>query len=259
MLSKDDHPRQRVARVRFFAAPSTGQRQQRERDRHDTDPDPLATAQLHPEEAVCEHRQEDQASREHRLTDRDRCERQRGHVQRERHHGNAPADAPPSRGEQIDRAAQRMAHVDIGRSDRTPVLEQEREVRCKRGEQRADEAHANLQRDVCHSGAVFGALIGLKDATPAAGAGSRQPRYALRATVAGILRVGSLPASASVIWKLVTWRSDGHDGERRASAPIPRPRPPQQARTVWRITRAERGSFATLHLCIVCRRRDATL
>ena len=127
------------------------------------------------------------SSREHRLTDRDRCERQRGHVQRERHHGNAPADAPPSRGEQIDRAAQRMAHVDIGRSDRTPVLEQEREVRCKRGEQRADEAHANRQRDVCHSGAVFGALNGLKDATPAAGAGSRQPRYALRATVAGIV------------------------------------------------------------------------
>jgi hypothetical protein len=91
---EDDHPRQGVAGVGFASAPAS-QRQRAERDRYQADPEPLTTAQLEAEEALGEHRQEDQASREYRLADRDRGERERGHVQRERHRRHRPADAPP--------------------------------------------------------------------------------------------------------------------------------------------------------------------
>ena len=62
-------------------------------------------------------------------------------MQRERHRRHAPTDAPPPRAEEIDRAARRMAHVDVGRGDRPSVLEQEGQVGSERGQQRADKAH----------------------------------------------------------------------------------------------------------------------
>ncbi len=65
---EDDHPRQGVLGLRVSFA-SAGQRQQTKRDRYQADPDPLATAQFEAEEALGEHRQKDEASREHRLTD----------------------------------------------------------------------------------------------------------------------------------------------------------------------------------------------
>jgi hypothetical protein len=80
----------------------------------EADPDPLATAELEAEEALGEHRQEDEAAREHRLADRDRGKGERDDVQGERRSRHAPADAPPLRAKEIDRAAQRMAHVDVG-------------------------------------------------------------------------------------------------------------------------------------------------
>jgi hypothetical protein len=166
---EDDHAPEGVAGFGSFSAPA-GHRQQAERGRHHADPDPLATVQLEAEEALGEHRKEDQASREHRLADRERGERERGHVQRERHGRHAPADAPPLRPEEIGRAAQRMAHVDVGSGDRPPVLEQEREVRSQRGQQRADKANADGQRDVGHRGAAaFRALIEAGVVPPAAG------------------------------------------------------------------------------------------
>ena len=109
----------------------------------EADPGPLAAAELEAEEAFGEHRQEDETSREHRLADRDRGKGERGHVQGERHRRDGPADAPPLRAKEIDRAAQWMAHVDIGSGDRPSVLEQEGEVRSQRGQQRTDEPHAD--------------------------------------------------------------------------------------------------------------------
>jgi hypothetical protein len=38
-----------------------------------------------------------------------------------------------------------MAHVDIRRCDRAPVLEQEGQIRPERGQQGTDEAHADRQ------------------------------------------------------------------------------------------------------------------
>jgi hypothetical protein len=52
--------------------------------RRQADPGPLATAELEAEEALGEHRQEDEASREHRLADRDRGKGERRAVQGER-------------------------------------------------------------------------------------------------------------------------------------------------------------------------------
>jgi hypothetical protein len=45
-----------------------------------------------------------------------------------------------------------MAHVDVGSGDRPPVLEQERQVRSERGQQRADKAQPDCQREVAHRG-----------------------------------------------------------------------------------------------------------
>jgi hypothetical protein len=130
---KDDHPRQGVVGVGSPASAAARQGQQNERDRHQADPDPLATPQFKAEEALGEHREEDQTSREHRLSDRDRGEAERGNVQRERHRCHAPADAPPLGPKEIGCTAHRMAHVDVGSGDRPPVLEEEGQIRSERG------------------------------------------------------------------------------------------------------------------------------
>ena len=119
---EDDHPREGVAGARSVSSAPACQRQQAERDRHQADPDPLATAQLEAEEALGEHREEDEPAREHRLPDRDRGERERCHVQGEGHRRHAPSDAPPPGAKEIDGAAQRMVHVDVGRRDCPSVL-----------------------------------------------------------------------------------------------------------------------------------------
>jgi len=80
-------------------------------------------------------------------------------VQRERNSGHAPADAPPLRAKQVGRAAQRMAHVDVGGGYRPLVLEQEGEIRSQREQQRTDQAHADGQRDAGHRGAFVRAFM----------------------------------------------------------------------------------------------------
>jgi hypothetical protein len=97
-------------------------------------------------------------------------------VQRERHCRHAPADAPPPGAKEIDRAAQWMAHDDVGRLDRPPVLEQEGKIRPERRQQRTDKAHADGQRDAGHRGALFRSLSGPKSATTDWGAGSCQSK-----------------------------------------------------------------------------------
>ena len=110
-------------------------------------------------------------------------------VQRERHRRHAPADAPPLRPEQIDGAAQRMAHVDVGRGDRALVLEQEREVRAQRGEQRTEQADADAERDAGHVGTVFWALSERR-ASPLLGSGARYAVSRVEASRRGLMRAG---------------------------------------------------------------------
>ena len=57
-----------------------------------------------------------------------------------------------------------MAHVDVGSGERPPVLEQEGKVRSERGQERADEADPDSQRDAGHRAAVFGAVVRRKRA-----------------------------------------------------------------------------------------------
>jgi hypothetical protein len=118
----DDHPRERVVGVRSAASAAAGQCQQRERDRHQADPDPLAPAEFEAEEALGEHGEKDETSRQYRLADREWSEAECGNVQRERHRRDAPADAPPPGAKQIDRATHRVAHVDVGSGDRPLCL-----------------------------------------------------------------------------------------------------------------------------------------
>ena len=142
-----------------FSAPP-GHRQQRQRDRHHADPDPLASPQLEAEETLGEHGEEDEAASEHRLADRDRGEGEGGHVQRERHRRDAPADAPPLGAKEIARAAQRMAHVDVGCGDRPSVFEEEREVGSQCGQQRTEQAYADGQGEFSHRGVLLRASKG---------------------------------------------------------------------------------------------------
>jgi hypothetical protein len=73
-----------------FTSARSGHCQQGESHGHQADPGSLALAELEAEEALGEHRQEDESAREHRLADRDRGRRERGHVQDERPHRHAP-------------------------------------------------------------------------------------------------------------------------------------------------------------------------
>jgi hypothetical protein len=54
--------------------------------------------------------------------------------------------------QQIDRAAQRMAHIDIGRRERPTVLKQVRQIRPQRRQQRTQQAHPDRERNVAHRG-----------------------------------------------------------------------------------------------------------
>jgi hypothetical protein len=61
-----------------------------------------------------------------------------------------PADRPPLRPEQVGCAAQRVAHVHIGRRDGAAVLVQERQVRAERRQHAAAEPHNNRRRKIRH-------------------------------------------------------------------------------------------------------------
>jgi hypothetical protein len=45
-----------------------------------------------------------------------------------------------------------MAHVDVGSGERPFVLEEEGHVGSERGQERADEAHPDAERQVAHRG-----------------------------------------------------------------------------------------------------------
>jgi len=135
---EDDQPPRGVLGASSSPSRASGERHQAQRDRHQADPDPLATFQREPEEALGQHGEKDESSREHRLADRERGKGERRDVQRKRHHRHTPADRPPSRSKEVGRATQRMAHVDVRSGDCALVLQQEGEVRTQRGQQRAE-------------------------------------------------------------------------------------------------------------------------
>jgi hypothetical protein len=92
-------------------------------------------------EALREHGEQDEPARQHRLGERERQQRERGDMREEGSDRHQPADRPPLRAEQIDRAAQRMAHVHVGGRDGTAVLVQEGEVRPERRQNGTAEPH----------------------------------------------------------------------------------------------------------------------
>jgi hypothetical protein len=98
-------------------------------------------AELKPEEALREHGEEDEPARQHGLGERERQQRERGDVREEGGDRHEPADRPPLRAEQVDRAAQWVAHVHVGRCDGTAVLVQEGEVRPERRQNGTAEPH----------------------------------------------------------------------------------------------------------------------
>jgi hypothetical protein len=77
-----------------------------------------------------------------------------------------------------------MAHVDVGSGDCPLVFEQEGEIRSQRGQQRADQPHADGQRDAGHRGAVFRAFTGRMSNTAERGAVFRASTYAVVGSVA---------------------------------------------------------------------------
>ena len=109
-------------------APAAGQpddHQPGSRDRH---ADPLPPPETKAEEALGEHREEDEPAGEHRLHDRQRREREGTHVQPPREDRHDPADQEPLGAKQAGGAAHRVAGADRGCQDRAALLEQEGEV-----------------------------------------------------------------------------------------------------------------------------------
>ena len=121
--------------------------QQDERDGHHAHAQPLTPAQAESEVSLGEHGEQDEPAGQHRLGQRQREQRQRRDVREERDDGDGPPDGPPLRPEEVDGAAQRMAGVDVWCRDGPPVLEEEAQVRAKRGQDRAEQSHPVGERE----------------------------------------------------------------------------------------------------------------
>lgn len=108
--------------------PGQGDGDQREADGGEGDAEPLTGAHLAAEEAVGHHGEEDKAAGQDGLHEREGSEGYCRDVEEEGRGGHQHADREPLRSEQADRAADRVAQVDIGRRARAAVLEQEAQV-----------------------------------------------------------------------------------------------------------------------------------
>ncbi len=133
---EEEHRRDRVVRA-ATAMRVARHTQQDERDSHHAHAQPLTPAQAESEVSLGEHGEQDESAGQHRLGQRQREQRQRRDVRDERDDGDGPPDGPPLRVKEIDRAAQRMAGVDVRCRDGPPVLEEEAQVRAERGQDRA--------------------------------------------------------------------------------------------------------------------------
>jgi len=110
------------------------------------DADPLAPRHGVAEQPGGEHRQQHEAARDHRLHHRDRRERQGGDVEAPRRRRHHAAEQVDGLAEQVDRRAQRVAHVDVGRLHRAAMLEQEADDRHARRDDRHDDAELDGER-----------------------------------------------------------------------------------------------------------------
>ena len=119
---------------------AAGQSDDHQPGRGDRDADPLSSSELKAEEALGEHREEDEPARQDRLHDRQRGERERADVQTPGHDRHDPADQEPPGAEEIDGAAERMADPDRRGEHRAAVLEQKGEVGRPRRSEREDQS-----------------------------------------------------------------------------------------------------------------------
>ena len=112
----------------------------------EADSRPLAVAELEAEDAVGEHGEEHQPAGDHGLDERERRERERGHVEDPGAERHEHADREPLALVEADRAAQRVAHGHVRSSAGAAVLQQEAEVRREGAEQRQQDAKLNAHR-----------------------------------------------------------------------------------------------------------------
>ena len=158
-----------------------------------TMPDPLAPAQLEAEEALGQHGQEHQAAGKHGLADRDRGQRQCGHVEGERHRRHAPADAPPARPEQVGGAAHRVTHVHVRGLDGTALLQKEGQVGPERRQQRAEEADADGHGEAGHRETGGRGVHGVGGAYP----GGQGSTTSLRGSIRILAWVSAAPSASN--------------------------------------------------------------
>src|SRR5215216_3278536 len=132
----------RVARLLDRRLARRPEEPQADGDQRDTDP--LASAELEAEEALGEHGEYDETAGDHGLSQRQRRERERPHVERPTHHRDRPADRPPLRSEELRRTLERPAHVDCWRRDRAAMLPQKSKVGGQRGPNRKRQTYPQL-------------------------------------------------------------------------------------------------------------------
>jgi hypothetical protein len=128
-----DHARERVARVRAVPVRERDG-QQDEAESRAADPHPLAGAALEAEEALGEDGEEDEATGDHGLDDRQRSHGQGGDVEDPGADGHQHADGEPLGAEEADRALQGMADADLRGGAGAAMLQEKANVRGERAE-----------------------------------------------------------------------------------------------------------------------------
>jgi hypothetical protein len=142
-----DHAGQRVGRVRAVRAAGQRDHEQHEAERGHGDADPLAHADLEPEDPVGEHGEDDDTGGEHRLDDGQRGGRHGRDVEQPRDRGDAHADRKPLARVQLLRRTERMTDVNRGSLIGALVLVEKAQLRCDCASKR--QQNAQIQRQQC--------------------------------------------------------------------------------------------------------------
>ena len=156
---EDDHAGHREARVRAMdsgeAKPEEHQPGGGERDA-----DPLAAGDAQAERPLGHHGEQDDASGEHRLNDRQRCDRHRRDVEDPRAGGDHHAEREQLGGEQRPGGAQRVADIDRRGRARATVLVQEADVgRQGAGKRQHDAEHWSHEEESPGSESLVAACL----------------------------------------------------------------------------------------------------
>ncbi len=136
------HAGHRVAGVGSLAAGQRG-REEHEAEGGEADAGPLAEADGAAEPALGDDGEEDEATGDHCLDEREGREGEGADVEDPRPEGHEHADREPLGPEQAHSAANRMAQADVGGRARTAMLQQEAEVRGQGAEERKENAYFN--------------------------------------------------------------------------------------------------------------------